>query len=108
MDPLPDMAPLVRAPVLGDTGEGVPRVGDVHDRILALLDYWQKVVEGNEDTLRSSLNISATEELSVKMIRFGSEECWLYAPAQNRTIHLTAKQAGTTSSPSFADSKELT
>jgi len=63
------------------------------DWIFSQLSFWQKTVEENEAKLRSSLNVPVSEEFQLRMMRFGSNECWLwlYEQARNKIIHLTAE-----------------
>jgi hypothetical protein len=61
------------------------------DLIFRGLAFWQKVVEENEAKLRSPLNAPVSEELSLKMMKFGNDECWLYEQTRKKIIHLTAK-----------------
>jgi hypothetical protein len=78
-------------------GGGVSASGrcslDVRDSDLIFrgLAFWQKVVEENEAKLRSPLNAPVSEELSLKMMKFGNDECWLYEQTRKKIIHLTAK-----------------
>jgi len=58
------------------------------DKIFSELDSWQRWVEGHEDNFRTALGISASEDLSIKMM-FGDQECWLYDPVRNKRFAIT-------------------
>jgi hypothetical protein len=61
------------------------------DRIFAYLDYWQRLVEANEQEFRSALGISLGEELSIKMM-FEDSECWLCDPVRGVRFGITLQQ----------------
>ncbi len=61
------------------------------DKIFAHVDNWQKQVEANEPSFRAALDISPSEELSIKM-KFEKGECWLWAPAKGVRFAVTSRQ----------------
>jgi hypothetical protein len=58
------------------------------DQILTELANCQKLLEGNEGNLRVALNMSPTEDLSIKMI-VENDGCWLYEPTKHVRLSLT-------------------
>jgi len=61
------------------------------DKIFADLDYWQKLVEANEQAFRSALGIPLGEVLSIKMM-FEDRECCLYEPARGVRFRIMLQQ----------------
>jgi hypothetical protein len=57
------------------------------DKIFVGLASLQKVVEDNEGSIRGALNVSPSEELSIKLM-FGNDEYWLYEPTRHVRLSL--------------------
>jgi len=57
------------------------------------LAFWQRAVEENETKLRSALDVPVAEELWLRMMKFGNDECLLYEQVRDKKIRLTAQQS---------------
>lgn len=63
-----------------------------NDRIIASLDYNQKLIEANELSFREALNLAPSEELSIKLIFDNDHECWLYEPNKQARFCVTIRE----------------
>jgi hypothetical protein len=61
------------------------------DRMFAELDRWQQIVEENEASIRSALNVPSSEEVWIRM-KFEEGGCWFYEAVRKVRIALHTQE----------------